>query len=315
MSPSGGAMTTVDPSMTWSPEKSICSSTSEPAQVVRGVPRRVQRPQDESRARAARSRHRRRGSGRNRHARRSRAPRRRCAPPGAAAPGAWSGCVWVTTIQRMRPAPRSTRASQMAGVVGARDRPPPARRSPPGRCSSPGRSSSPGLGAVTRTTRADSATGRPGSGDGGRIEGNGRGSPRTLGATVSADGADDRRPHLRRAHRPPVSRRRGRRRRRLRRTRDRRGAGSGSPARRPPPGGARWEPAPTAAAAARSSPLVVKRLIASRFFMVGKMRSNSPALARASASSGRTHTVSTVSWSSWMGTWPGGSAATKKRVS
>ena len=71
----------------------------------------------------------------------------------------------------------------------------------------------------------------------------------------------------------------------------------------------------TAAAAASSSPLVVKRLMASRFFMVGKMRSNSPALARARASSGRTHTVSTVSWSSWMGTWPGGTAATKKRVS
>ena len=28
MSPSGGAMTTVDPCMTWSPEKSICSSST-----------------------------------------------------------------------------------------------------------------------------------------------------------------------------------------------------------------------------------------------------------------------------------------------
>ena len=41
-----------------------------------------------------------------------------------------------------------------------------------------------------------------------------------------------------------------------------------------------------AAAAASSSAAVAKRLIASRFFMVGKMRSNSPASARASASAG-----------------------------
>ena len=37
----------------------------------------------------------------------------------AAAPGAWSGWVWVTTIQRMRPAPSAARASMWAVVVGA----------------------------------------------------------------------------------------------------------------------------------------------------------------------------------------------------
>ena len=49
--------------------------------------------------------------------------------------------------------------------------------------------------------------------------------------------------------------------------------------------------------------------------MVGKISSISPARCRARATAGRTHWASVVSPASWVGTWPGGAAATKNRVS
>ena len=48
MSPSGGAMTTVDPCMTWSPEKSICSFSSIQHRWFEAWPGSVQGPQGEA---------------------------------------------------------------------------------------------------------------------------------------------------------------------------------------------------------------------------------------------------------------------------
>ena len=69
------------------------------------------------------------------------------------------------------------------------------------------------------------------------------------------------------------------------------------------------------AAAASSSTLVPKRPMACRLRMVGKMISISPARWRSSASWGEIHTSAIVSPASWAAIWPGGAAATKKRVS
>ena len=68
-------------------------------------------------------------------------------------------------------------------------------------------------------------------------------------------------------------------------------------------------------AAVRSSALVAKRPMAWRLRMVGKMISISPARWRASASCGEIHTSAIVSPASCAAIWPGGAAATKKRVS
>ena len=119
MSPSGGAITTVEPCMTWSPEKSMPSSTSSQHRWLEAWPGVCSARSVEAGPGAARSPRPPTRRVRSRRGRRSRGPRRRCAPPGPAAPGEWSGWVWVTTIQRMRPAPQLGQRVQVGLVVGA----------------------------------------------------------------------------------------------------------------------------------------------------------------------------------------------------
>ena len=156
MSPSGGAMTTVEPCMMWSPENSMRSCSSRKQRWFEAWPGRVDGPQA--------------GTRWPRCSRRRRARRRPARPSasvvgehlGAGAlrqrprPGEWSGWVWVQTIQRMRSPPQPTMASRWLSSSG-RGRSPRSRRCRRGRCSCPARSSRPGWG---RRCGAPGATGR-----------------------------------------------------------------------------------------------------------------------------------------------------------
>ena len=146
MSPSGGAMTTVDPSMTWSPEKSMCSSTSSQHRWFEAWPGVCSGPQGEARpAQLEAVTH---GPGRARSRRAAQKPST-SAPVRAARPAA-PGRVVGMGVGDDDPAdparPELGQRVQMAGVVGTGVDHDQRRRSPPGRCWSPGRSSCPGWG-------------------------------------------------------------------------------------------------------------------------------------------------------------------------
>ena len=93
-----GRITTVDPSITWSPEKSIRSSSSSQHRWFDACPGVCTARRAQSSASSRRSRRRPADRARSRRGPRSRSPRPPSAPPAPAAPGAWSGWVWVTTI-------------------------------------------------------------------------------------------------------------------------------------------------------------------------------------------------------------------------
>ena len=143
-----------------------------PAEMVRGVAGGVHRPQGETArvelGHAATSPRRRAGRARSPPPDRSRSPRAPVTAASAAAPGAWSTCVWVTTMARTDP--RGAAAAAMASVWAGTSEGPGStttgRRARPGRCWCPARSSDPGFGAVSRRTPGATSSTRPGSGTG-----------------------------------------------------------------------------------------------------------------------------------------------------
>ena len=117
MSPSGGAITTVEPSITWSPEKTMRSCSSRKHRWFEACPgvwmaRRTNSVASIVSPSAI-------GTSMTRSSRASKA--RTSAPVRAlrpAAPGEWSGWVWVQTIQRMRSPPQPAMASRWPASSG-----------------------------------------------------------------------------------------------------------------------------------------------------------------------------------------------------
>ena len=253
------------------------------------------RPAGRSRPRPARSRRPRPGRGRNRHGLSkpiTLGPRQ---GRSAAAPGEWSGWVWVTTIQRIRPAAGGGQSLEVTGAGLAARVGPRIDHGQLGRPHQIAVGPRPGHHPRVGRRQPDHPV-RQGHGPApyrrgaGRFSSRGHRRPRRqdpvpprpsapmlrMMSPSSAELAGGPRRPTGRARTGP----------RPRRSRDRRAAGSGSPARRPPPGAGRWGPARRRPPPPAARPLVVKRAMASRFLMVGKMMSNSPARARSSASVG-----------------------------
>ena len=317
MSPSGGAMTTVEPSMMWSPENSSRSSSSRKHRwfdawpgvctaVRRNSVASMRSPSTDARGRSRRP---------------SRASKASTsAPVRAASAGGARGVVGVG-VGAQDPADAVAAAAgdgvEVAGVVGARiddgDLVDADEVGVRARARHHAR--------VGRQDR-DGRDGEHGGRDAGRRGGLGEPERRLgrvdrprqsrspmLGGTVRWSLATGSRPMLDSARRPPWSRRR-------RRTARRSPGSPGSRIRKPPCcrpttrgtiGGTRRRrrrrPARSAAESNRSS--------AMRLRIVGRIRSNSPARWRASASAGRIQQLATISRSSC--TVPGRRARRRRR--